>query len=368
MTTTRQRRLGRREFCFVVAALLAIGAACAPDPKPEVDQTARRLPLPMIHHVGLNVVDPQASMEWYQLVWPEAEPATLDGKPALQSTFLGGDSEHEFFHVFRQVDQTAPGKWDFERHRTIPQSAFWHIGTFEDITELKTRFEELAITMAPMWETPDGRQLWRSGESRFRGMKTMEQIQEMDPEEARPGGFAYLIGPDGELVEVSGGPTARRGFDHVHFLHEQPWCAAKWYVERLGMRPPLERDPSTNEIGEMEIPSPCEVEFGPPSFPSLEPHGTLRAPRMTLRYGNGSMSSYTRQCRFGRCGEDQPLVSSKGQILEHVGFSIPDLNSHVERLRSEGVQIIEEIHPFGRTRAAMIADLDGLLLHLVEQE
>ena len=351
-----------------MAALLAIGAACAPDPKPEVDQTARRLPLPMIHHVGLNVVDPQASMEWYQLVWPEAEPATLDGKPALRSTFLGGDSEHEFFHVFRQVDQTAPGKWDFERHRTIPQSAFWHIGTFEDITELKTRFEELAITMAPMWETLDGRQLWRSGESRFRGMKTMEQIQEMDPEEARPGGFAYLIGPDGELVEVSGGPTARRGFDHVHFLHEQPWCAAKWYVERLGMRPPLERDPSTNEIGEMEIPSPCEVEFGPPSFPSLEPHGTLRAPRMTLRYGNGSMSSYTRQCRFGRCGEDQPLVSSKGQILEHVGFSIPDLNSHVERLRSEGVQIIEEIHPFGRTRAAMIADLDGLLLHLVEQE
>ena len=367
MTASRQRGFRGCASCCVAVTLLAIGAGCAPHGEPLADQTGGKLLLPLIHHVGLNVVDPQASMEWYRLVWPEAAPSTLDGKPALRSTFLDGDSEHEFFHVFNRVDQPAPGKWDFDRHRTIPQSAFWHIGTFEDITALRARFDELGITMAPMWETAHGQQVWRSGESHYRGMKTMEQIEEMDPEGVREGGFAYIIGSDGELVEVSGGPTARRGFDHVHFLHEQPWCAANWYIERLGMRPPLERNPSTNEIGEIEIPSPCEVEFGPPSFPSLEPHGTLRAPRMTVRYGNGSMSAYTRQCRFGRCGEDQPLVSSRGQVLEHVGFSIPDLDTHVERLRSEGVEILEETRPFGETRAAMIADLDGLLLHLVEQ-
>ena len=357
----------RRAPCFAVTALLAIGA-CAPDPQPDADQAGGDLPLPMIHHVGLNVVDPQASIEWYQLVWPEAEPTNLDGKPALRSTFLGGDGEHELFHVFHKVAQPAPGKWNPDQHRAIPQSPFWHLGTYEDTTNLKTRFEQLGITMAPMWETLDGGQLWRSGESRFRGMKTMERIAETPEEEARPGGFAYIIGPDGELVEVSGGPTARRGLDHVHFFHEQPWCAGKWYIEHLGMSPPLERDPSTNEIREMTIPSPCEVEFGPPSFPSLEPSGTLRAPRMTVRYGNGSMSSYTRQCRLGRCGEDQTLVSSRGQVMEHVGFSIPDLAARVERLRGEGVHIVEEIHPFGETRAAMVADLDGLLLHLVELE
>ena len=79
------------------------------------------------------------------------------------------------------------------------------------------------------------------------------------------------------------------------------------------------------------------------------------------------MSAYTRQCRFQRCGEDQELVNSEGQVLDHVGFLIPDLEIHVKRLRSEGVRIVQEVHPFDDTRAAIVADPDGLLLHLVEQ-
>ena len=376
MTTTLTAQRGFQAWMPPAMAVtaLAMVTACAagggPDPDAVVealDDTVVELLMPMIHHVGLNVVDPEASMAWYQLVGPEAEPSTLDGKLALRSTVRGSDPQQDFFHVFNQVDQPAPGKWDFDQHRTTPQSAFWHIGTFEDTTSLKTRFDQVGITTAPIWETLNGREVWRSGESRYRGMQTMTQIDETNPGEPRAGGFGYIIGPDGELVETAGGPQSRRGFDHVHFLHEQPWCAANWYIEHLGMRPPSRRNPATNELVEIEIPSPCEVEVGSPSFPSLEPQGTLRAPRSTVRYGNGTMSAYTRQCRFGRCGEDQPLVSSKGQVLEHVGFSIPDLDIHVERLRSEGVRIVQEIHPFGETRAAMIAGPDGLLLHLVEQ-
>lgn len=356
----------------VAASLLVIGAACQTSGGPETvadthDNSAAELPMPILHHVGLNVIDPSASMAWYHLVWPNGEPSTLDGKPAFRTTIRGSDPPQDLFHVFNQVDEPAPGKWDAAKHRSIPQSAFWHIGMFVDTTSLKQRFDAAGVTTVPLWETLDGQEIWRSGESRFPEMLTMAQMDELGPQEPRAGGFGYLIGPDGELVETAGGPQSRHGFDHIHFFHEHPWCAASWYIEHLGMRPPLRRNSAADEAEEIEIPTPCEVEFGAPSFPSLEPQGTLRAPSSRVRYGNGAMSAYTRQCRFGRCGEDQPLISSEGQVLEHVGFSIPDLDLHVERLRSEGVRIVQEIHSFGETRAAMIADLDGLLLHLVEQ-
>ena len=354
-------------------ALLAV-AGCAPT-EDSVSETAatetaarrRELPMPLVHHVGLNVVAPGVSMEWYQVVWPEGEASTLDGKPAMKSTVRGTDPPQDFYHVFNQVDHSAPGGWDNDQHRTIPQSPFWHIGTYEDTSTLKSRFDELGVTTLPMWTALDGDTVWNSGESPYRGMQTMDRIAQMETEEPRAGGFGYIVGPDGELVETSGTPQSRRGVDHIHLFHEQPWCAANWYIEHLGMRPVTIRNPGTGEQVEIEIPDPCDVELGAATFPSLEPSGTLRNPRATVRYGYGTMSAYTRQCRFLRCGEDQELVSSEGQVLDHVGFLIPDLELHLDRLRSEGVRIVQEIHPFDDTRAAMIADPDGLLLHLVER-
>ena len=306
-------------------------------------------------------------MEWYRSVWPEGEPSRLDGQPALRSRVRGTDPPQDFFHVFRRVEGSPAGAWDVERSRSVLQSPFWHIGTYEDTTALQIRFDRLGVTTVPMWATEHGEKLWRSGESPYRGMQTGDRIADMDPEQPREGGFGYIIGPDGELVETSGGPQARRGFDHVHLLHEAPWCAARWYVQHLGMRPPAQRNPATGETVEIRIPDPCDVAVAAATYPALEAFGTLRGPRATVQYGNGSMSAYPRQCRDGRCGEDRPLVSSEGHVLEHIGFLIPDLAQHVERLRDAGVRIVTDVHPFADTRAAMIAGPDVLLLHLVER-
>ena len=367
------------QLAAVAVSGLIVGPACAPAPEegagsessaPANADLAAALPLPMIHHIGLNVVDPNVSMKWYQEVWPEGEPSTIDGKPALRSAVRGSDPSQDFFHIFNQVDGPALGTWDFDVHRTTPQSAFWHIGTYEDTTTLKERFDGLGITTVPLFKTDgDSEEIWRSNESPWPGMLKLEQQAEVEQRPVRPGGSGYIIRPDGELVETSGGPESRRGFDHVHFFHEQPWCAARWYVEHLGMQPPASRNPATGELVAIGIPDPCDVEVGAASWPSLEQQGTLRDPRATVRYANGSWSAYSRQCVFGRCDEgDTPLVSSRGQVLDHVGFLIPALETYVERLRREGVTILEEIHPFGDTRAAMIADLDGLSIHLVEQD
>jgi len=78
------------------------------------------------------------------------------------------------------------------------------------------------------------------------------------------------------------------------------------------------------------------------------------------------MSWYPRQCVEGRCGADQPLVPSRGQVYDHVAFTVENLDAWFARLTAEEVTILEEPHTFGGTRAFMIEDLDGLAVELVE--
>ena len=111
---------------------------------------------------------------------------------------------------------------------------------------------------------------------------------------------------------------------------------------------------------------PCEVGTAEASWPSLESVGTIRGPRGGVRFANGSMSWYPRQCVEGLCGTDQPLVPSRGQVFDHVAFTVDDLDAWCERLRRDRVTILEEPHPFGDTRAFMIEDLDRLAIELVE--
>ena len=99
------------------------------------------------------------------------------------------------------------------------------------------------------------------------------------------------------------------------------------------------------------------------------PQGTLRNPRVTVDFTDNSFSWYARPCQAGRCGSgDAPLVPSRGQVLDHIGLTYPDLDTHVARLRREGVKVLQGIHKWGDTRAAMIEDLDGLSIMLVERK
>jgi hypothetical protein len=45
---------------------------------------------------------------------------------------------------------------------------------------------------------------------------------------------------------------------------------------------------------------------------------------------------------------------------------VPDLAATVTRLKSEGVTFLEETHPWGTTKAAMIEGPDRVAIELVE--
>jgi hypothetical protein len=328
-------------------------------------QTPAALPVPALHHVGLNVVDPAASQRFYATMWPQGEITTFAGLPAYKS---------DMYLLFTKVTRQAAGAFDVKERRSLQQSPLWHIG-FETQTPtatLKERMQAARATVVPMFSSSrDSGSLWRAGEMGYgrNPIVTAQMMAERPPGPPEEGGYAYFLGPDRELVEAGGGPGQKDEFHHVHFLHEKPWCAAQWYVNHLGFKKQQGRNPATRQVNEVPIPQPCDVAPGPPSWPSMLPYGTLRNPRVTVDLTGNSFSWYARNCQQGRCREgDVPLMPSRGQVLDHVALTYPDLDTHVPRLRREGVRIVQEIHSWGGTRAAMIEDLDGLAIMLVERK
>jgi 4-hydroxyphenylpyruvate dioxygenase-like putative hemolysin len=68
---------------------------------------------------------------------------------------------------------------------------------------------------------------------------------------------------------------------------------------------------------------------------------------------------------YMRQGE-QPLVSSRGQVYDHIALSVTDLDAWVAKLRNEGVTFLEEPYLLGDTRAVMIEGPSREALDLVE--
>ena len=321
-------------------------------------QATARTSMPQLHHVGLNSVDPERAIEWYLRIWPAAKRTTVAGQPAVEADML---------LLFTRVDRPPPGAWRDDLHRPESQSAFWHIGAFTNTTDVATRLKAVGITHLPLFISPqDTRTVWRSGLAPYAGTLTAKQLATADTAPPREGGFSYVVAPDGVLFELTGGPGTHDSFSHVHFFHERPLCAANWYVEHLGMELPPVRGASGVESPRAPA-NPCDAPHGEAGWPSLEPIGTIRQPSGGVRFGNGTMSWYPRQCVGARCGRDQPLVPSRGQALDHVAFTVDAFDALLQRLRRAGVKVLEEPHAFGDTRAFMIEDPDGLAIELIER-
>lgn len=274
----------------------------------------------------------------------------------------------EMYLLFNQVDRPAAGAFQPELGRPEAPSALWHIGAFANTTDMDESLGAVGISHLPLRRSPDDDVgVWRSGLVSYAGTRTVEQIAAAEHTDPRDGGFSYVLAPDGVLFELTGGPETTPSMSHVHLFHEQPRCAVNWYLEHLGMSRPGARNPdgSTTTSDPIHL---CEAEITEGSWPSLERVGTICDPRGTIVHGNGSISFYPRQCHHGRCGEDAPLVSTRGQVVDHVAFTVEDLDAWHEWLVGAAVEFIEVPHPFGEGRAFMIEGPDGLAIELVEAD
>ena len=389
---SRERRLSTRPSgrartflpgpCLLAAALFAV--ACGGDPAgsdaTDADESGAvavaPFPPPSFHHIHVNSTDPERAIDWWSTLWPAGERTTVEGLPAFVADGVA--------LVYTAVESPAPGGFDPERRQSIPQSPFWTTGPSTDGLALYERLTELdpegeRFGFLPVYTGPDDTEgVPHSGLAPFGDQ--LLTVAEMAERAAREGGnptrdrvsgqdFGYLVDPDGILVEFNGNAeTEDLFYGHTHFWHEQPLCASNWYAEHLGMTLPPQRDAETGETTPRAAYDPCDVEVGDVSYPSFLPMGQLRRPIGSVRLANAGWAWYSRQCRDGRCGPelDRPLVPSRGQVVDHVGISYPDLDPVLAHLEARGVPILEGPYPHGDTRAVLIEDLDGMALELIE--
>jgi hypothetical protein len=118
------------------------------------------------------------------------------------------------------------------------------------------------------------------------------------------------------------------------------------------VRPGFEQTPLTE--------ADCQVPRGADrTWPALNREGMYRSPRAGVEFGDVALIWYANQ------GE-RPLVGSRGQLQDHIALSVADLDAWIDKLRSEGVALVEEPYALGDTRAIMIEGPSREALELVE--
>jgi hypothetical protein len=160
-------------------------------------------------------------------------------------------------------------------------------------------------------------------------------------------------GPENALFEIAGDYPQER-FNHVHMWHEQPFCALLWYKKHLNA--PVRQGFPDTELSEDN----CRVERGADrTWPALNREGMFRSPRAGVEFGDVVLTWYMNQ-------GDKPLVSSRGQLQDHIGLSVADLDAWIAKLQGEGITFLDGPYRLGDTRAVMIAGPSREAIELVE--
>ena len=215
----RSRHDGLHVAVFAIAAALA-SASTVPAQQTEMPAVSG------LHHVHMNVVDPERSMAFYL--------NSFELTRRVQEAAWDGIQSEDVYILFDQVDRPASAELD---------TALWHFG----------------------WHTPDVvgdyERLAARGVSFFRV----------------PPPSGHITAPDGNDVEIAPGRGDSRAFNHVHLMSDAPLCAAAWYERVLG----LERVPAR-----VDAPAPtgdCAIPFGP----RRDPGNQIHTPSARVSLGGG---------------------------------------------------------------------------------
>lgn len=291
---------------FAPVILLLVPAAFA--------QTAAPPPqLAHFHHLHFNSVDPEAAIDFYTTRF-NGEKAKFDGK--VDAVRAG-----KFWLLFNKVERPPP---------SAIVASLYHLGWSEK--DIKGAYRH-QLDIGTKFETPLG-----------------DLADLLGSGTPGRGYYAYVDGPDHALIEMNGG--AQDGFSHIHLLSDDPAGAADWFAKELGIPrrgPPPSREARFNAKG---------LQSGPLVFLPID--GVLFAwfPTGTAR------GLYPKQW----AGKTK-YESNKGRVLDHIAFSVANLNETLARMRGDGVKVLEppRMTPDGTLKSAFIEGPDNLRIELVEQ-
>ena len=302
---------------------------------------------PTFHHLHLNSVDPDAAIDFYTRQFPSAQRTTWGGEPAIASA-------NDVLILFTKVDRPPA---------TQPETAIWHVGwhVTDSRASLDTYRTRSDVKLLPLYTSDDGdfvhisSDTWPGvGGALGLNKAQIADARANDTQPRRVGGFSYMEGPDGALVEYAGTHPQER-FNHVHLWQNDPYCAQLWYQKHLNATS-MEGRTSPTPMTERN----CKVPRGDDrTWPCLEREGMFRSPRAAVVFGDVALTWYPRQ-------SDAPLASPRGHVVDHMGLGVHDLDAWIDKLLGEEVPILHGPYALGDTRAAMIEGPSRELLELVE--
>lgn len=263
-------------------------------------------PAAHFHHVHLNSTDPAAAIDFYA----EKFKARKENFAGLMDAVWTGDS----WLLFTKVDSPPPSELI---------SGIWHVGWGAE--DMPSTYQK-QVDSGTKFATP------------------ITDISGMVGGN-RPFFYAYVEGPDHALIELN---TARHhDFGHVHLFSADPPAAGEWYARHFGWRVMAQKD--RREFRGNPI--------GPAAFVTAD-HVSM------IFYPVEHVQKNVPVAWRNRTG----FAPTRGRVIDHLGFSVADLDVALERLRKAGVVVTTEPQDLGggALRHAFIEGPDQIAIELLE--
>jgi len=199
-------------------------------------------------------------------------------------------------------------------------TAFDHIGfAVPDVPALTTRVVAAGYTLTSGREPVPG-----------------QEAAAASGTQAPYGRFSYLVGPDGakvELVTSAEKEPLPIAYHHIHFINKQYVEMQQWYMKTF--------------------------------------NSTLR-PGQTDFFIGADLPGVGYSLNFFRWEGDQSVtpVTTKGRVVDHVGFEVRNLPEFVKQLEAKGIKLSapyrKSNRDMGGVATAMITDPWGVVIELTE--
>jgi len=269
---------------------------------------AQTVPDAHFHHLHLNATDPKADIEFYTTKF-DAEKASFKG---LTDAVWAQKS----WILFNKVAAAPPSE---------VVSTIWHFGWgAEDMNGAYQKQVDSGTKFAtPLTDISD-----------IGGGTEMGRFF-----------YAYVLGPDGALIELN--TANHHHFGHIHLLSANPVAAGEWYAKHFGVKP----------RSSAQVHMYRDVQIGPSSSFIMDNVSVIIYP---MEYAISShMPGWENRKTF---------ESTKGRVVDHIGISVENLDDAMTRLRKDGVTVTDEPKSIagGKVKYAFIEGPDKMRIEIIE--
>jgi predicted enzyme related to lactoylglutathione lyase len=272
-----------------------------------------QMPEAHFHHLHLNTLEPKSAIDFYT--------SKFDCEKARFAGSMDAVWAQKSWLLFTKVNK-APA-WELT-------SAIWHFGWGAE--DMKATYEKHVATGTKFF-TP------------------LTDISDIGNPNASPGSFyfAYIESPDRALIEIN--TAAHHRFGHLHLFSVDPVSAGEWYMKYFGAKRrsnrPLSREPRFyrgNQIG--------------PSVSMIVDNVNIII--YPVEYSKKAYAEHWK----GKTG----IESTKGRVVDHVGFGFANVSEALEKMRKDGVKVTEGVSSTagGQIKNAFIEGPDKIRIELIE--